>query len=230
MRLRTVAIILALLVCAGSLWAVLTQRQQLAVLRAQQQAVSVPPASLGEDPGAAQDKTPADDKSDGTVSEELLRLRSQVTRLNARKRGLAGVAEENARLRVQLDSSLTNAPGERPLPAGFIRKSQAQFAGYSTPENSVQSFLWAMRNHDSKAVLQSLTPGTAQRLQARIQDPNQAADFFKSMDAMPGFALQNRKDQPDGSVQFDVEIAPGIPKETMILQVVNGEWRLELPF
>ena len=50
------------------------------------------------------------------------------------------------------------------------------------------------------------------------------------MDAMPGLALQNRKEQPDGSVQFEVEIVPGMPKQTMRLQMISGQWKLNAPF
>src|SRR5262249_47305005 len=135
----------------------------------------------------------------GTEQEgELLRLRSEVTRLSARKRELAAVAEENQRLKAQLENSRTNGQASSLLPACYIHKAQAQFAGYATPENTFQSFLWALRSHDVAVLLQSLTPDAAQKQQGRFQNPSQEAQFFKDIEAMPGLALQNRKDQPDG--------------------------------
>lgn len=163
-------------------------------------------------------------------SRELMRLRSEVTRLTALKRGLAGVAEENARLRTQLENSPTNAASGNPLPSGYILKAHASLVGYGTPENTFQSFLWALRNHDLTNLLQALTPASAQKLQARFQDASQAAAFIKDMDAMPGLGLQSRKEMPDGSIQFEVEVLPGIPVETMRAQSINGEWKLDLPF
>lgn len=231
MNARTVIIVLSATVCAASLWAVAAQRQQLVSLRAQRQANVVPSTPEGQEALASTNETAAQptDSSGGALTEELLKLRSEVTRLSARKRALTGVAEENARLQAELASNRTNAP-EAQLPAGFMRKAQAQFVGYGTPENTFQSFLFAMRNHDLKAVLQSLTPAAADKLQARIQDPDQMRGFFRDMDALPGLALQNRSEQPDGSVQFETELLPGIPKETMTLRLINGEWKLDLPF
>jgi hypothetical protein len=210
----------------GSVWAVLAQRQQLEILRADRRTLAMSKDANVVPPSDSQDQ--AVPQSVGTASEELLRLRNEVTQLNARKRGLAGVTEENVRLRSQLESTRTNASAN--LPAGYIRKAQARFAGYSTPENTFQSFLSALRDHDMTLFLQSLTPGAAQKLQARFQDPTQAAEFFKNMDAMPGLAIQNRKDQPDGSVQFEVEVVPGMPKETMNVQLIDGQWKLDPPF
>ena len=228
MNARPAVTACALIVCAGSVWAVLAQRQQLSTLRAERQAMVITPDEGSAVPGERQSDTAS--QSDAAHSEELLRLRNEVTRLNARKRGLAGVVEENERLKSQLESSQTNAQAGNQLPAGYIRKAQAQFAGYSTPENAFNSFLWALRTHETTMLLQSLTPGAAQKLQARLQDPGQAGEFFRNLDALPGLAIQNRKDQPDGSVQFEVEIMPGMPKETMGLQLISGEWKLDLPF
>ena len=217
----------SLVICVGSVWAVFAQRQQIAIVRAGRQHFPITTDEGYAAPTAGQSQQK---QSDSTNSEELLRLRSEVTRLNARKRELTGIVEENQRLRTQLENSRTNAAGDSQLPEGYIRKTQAHFAGYSTPENTFQSLLCALRDHDGPMLLQSLTPGAAQRLQARFQDASQETQFFKDMDAMPGLALQNRKEQPDGSVQFEVEIVPGMPKQTMRLQMISGQWKLNAPF
>jgi hypothetical protein len=228
MNLRTTLTAGALIACLGSVWAVLAQRQQLATLQAEGRSLT----SDREDNSAAstQGQSQTATQPSTANSEELLRLRDEVTRLNARKRGLAGVTQENERLKSQLESSRTNAQAANQLPPGYIRRTQAQFAGYRTPEDTFQSFLTALRKHDTAMLLRSLTPDAAQKLEARLQDPDQAKEFFKNMDGLPGLAIENRKDQPDGSLQFDVEIGPGIPKETMSLQLVSGEWKLEPPF
>lgn len=228
MNLRTALTACALIACGGSVWAVLAQRQQLARLRAEGQTPRITTDDSSAVPNEGQSQAAGQPGS--AYSEELLRLRDEVTRLNARKRGLAGVIQENKTLKSQLESSRTNAQAGNQLPAGYIRKANAQFAGYSTPEDTFHSFLTALRNHDTEMLLQSLTPGAAQKLQTRLQDAAQAKEFFKNLDSLPGLAIQNRKDKPDGSLQFDVEIAPGLPAETMSLQSINGEWKLEPPF
>ncbi len=232
MNARTTLSILACIICGGSVWAVFGQRQHLTALRQERdkQLASISPSPISELSLSSGRNQTADASPGGTsASSELLRLRSQVTQLTARKQELTGILKENERLRAELDASQTNKLGRSQLPDGYIRKAQAHFAGYNTPENTFQSFLYALRNHDSTMLLQSLTQGAAQRIQNRLQDPMQAAGFFKEMDVMPGLALQNRQELPDHSVQYDVEIAPGIPKQTLRLELISGEWKLELP-
>lgn len=232
MKIRLVLILLAMGACLGSVWAVLAQRQELAALRAQRDALTIPSADLTERAAANNpgNKTQSTAPLNDPDSQELLRLRSEVTRLTASKRALSGIADENARLRGQLENSRTNTASGNPLPSSYMLKAHANMVGYSTPENAFQSFLWALRNHDLTNLLQALTPASAQKLQARFQDPGQATAFIRDMDAMPGLSLQSRKDMPDGSIQFEMEVIPGIPLETVRAQPINGEWKLDLPF
>ena len=50
------------------------------------------------------------------------------------------------------------AAGGIQLPPGYIRKSEARMVGYSTPDDTLQSFLWAIQNRDLTNVLQALAP------------------------------------------------------------------------
>jgi len=231
MNTRAFLVLLALAIGLGSVWAVLAQREELARLRSGQELLTTPSRTstqdLAEQP--AESKTPSAALPDEADTRELMRLRSEVTRLSTLKRGLAGVAEENARLRGELERGQTNPASAAQLPPGYIRKAQAGMVGYGTPENTFQSFLWALRNHDLTNVLQALTPASAQKLQARFQDASQAAAFTRDMDALPGFGLQTRKDMPDGSIVFEVEVLPELPSETIRAQLINGEWKLDLP-
>lgn len=158
-------------------------------------------------------------------SRELLRLRSEVTRLNARKRELAEVAETHQRLRNQLESGSTNVVGNR-LPPGYIRKSEAQFAGYSTPENTVQSLLWALHHRNATGLLQSFSPDVS----AKIEANGGTDSFFKSAEPMPGLAIRGRNNLPDGSVELEVEFDPSMPTDKLHLRPINGEWKLESIF
>src|SRR5262249_7753075 len=104
MNKRTLLIFVAWGLCFGTALAVIAQRRELARLQAQQEQVTEP----------ATDRTHSEiDDNKGSVSpgtlndldsRELLRLRSEVTRLNARKHELAEVAETHQRLSNQLES------------------------------------------------------------------------------------------------------------------------------
>jgi hypothetical protein len=159
-----------------------------------------------------------------------LQLRSEVTRLKARQRELAGASAENERLRAQLANSGTNAPTAVPLPAGYIRKAEARMAGYSTPESTIESFLWALHNHDLTSLNKALSPAAVQDLQAQLQRSGQKPEeFFKNADSLPGLAIRSQQALSDGSVAVLVEPAPGMPPQKILMQLVNGEWKMNLP-
>jgi len=221
MKKRKPVILLAWLLSIGVLGAVLWQRNQLTSLRAAQIQISssgtdsATVTSVGTEARSAPDQDAA--------SSELLKLRAQVTQLTARKRELAGVAEESEKLKVQLAAGSTNSG--LPMP-GYIRRNRAQFLGYSTPENTVQSWLWAIQNHDVQRVLQALTPADAKNLQDGIRASGDPEGFFKGVGAIPGLAIQSRQTMPDGSEELQVYIAPQIPPQKLQLQLVNGEWKM----
>lgn len=224
MNVRNTLTILALALCLGTVYAVVAQRQQLVALRAQQSQEMAQPEKTAV---VSQNDQPMPASSGDQSTGELLRLRSEVTRLTARKRELAGVNEEGERLRAQLSAAQTNGPAGSRLPPGYIRKSEAQMVGYSTPENTLQSLLWALQRHDAEAFLRAFAPSAAQGLSSRIQQSKESAEaFFKEADAMPGLAIQGRENLPDGSAELQVTFAPGMPPQKIRLQVVNGEWKL----
>ncbi len=223
MSLKSLLTFVAGLVCVGSVYAVVVQRQQLSQLLAERSTLTTQTET---------NATPSEE--DGTItaspvaetSPELLRLRSEVTRLTARKRELAGVAEEGERLRAQLAAIQTNTAAASSLPQGYMRKSEAQMVGYSTPENAVQSLLWALAHQNLDAFLQSFTPEQAQHVQSRIQASSASGDsFLKESQAVPGIGIQGRQNLPDGSVELQVTFGPGMPPQSFRLQAINGEWK-----
>ena len=135
-------------VCLATLWGVWDQRSQLAGLRAEQQqamahlaarADGTAPAATADAGGAVSAARPAAP----AATPELLRLRSEVTRLTERRRELQGVRAENERLRAQLASRTHNGLRGSQSPPGYIRKSEARMVGLNTPEDTLQTLLWA---------------------------------------------------------------------------------------
>jgi hypothetical protein len=224
-----------LVVCLTTLWAVWGQRNQLAGLRAEQQQLlaqqaSNSPASLTTaDTGAALSGTPPPTL---VVTPELLRLRSEVTRLTERRRELEGVRADNERLLAQLASRGTNGPGGFQLPPGYVRKSEARMVGYNTPDDTLQSLLWATRNHDLTNILQAFTPERAEQLQANArQSDHSTEDFFRDSAAFVGMWVVGRKQNADdGSVDIEVEVMPGMPHESFSFRQINGQWKIAGPF
>ena len=163
---------------------------------------------------------------------ELLRLRSQATQLAARKRELAGVQGENERLHAQLASRSTNSPAGSTLPPGYIRRKEAQWVGLSTPENTMQSFLWAIQNQDVASFLRTLTPESAQKMLPQGGDPEAwiVRKSFKEASIIPGLRVVNQEPQPDGSIEAQLEIVPGQSSEQQNVRFrqIDGEWKVDM--
>ncbi len=221
-------------VCLATLWGVWGQRSQLAGLRAEQQHLLAQLTAKAEG-SASLVQAEAGSAGSGTgsptlmVTPELLRLRSEVTRLTERRRELASARGENERLRAQLASRGTNGPGGLRLPPGYIRKSEARMVGYNTPENTLQSLLWAVQNHDVTNVLRAFTPDRAEHFLAEAAHANKPIeDFFRESVALPGMAIVDRRqDTNDGSIELEVEVAPGwVPHADITFQQTNGQWKI----
>ena len=220
MKARNLATALAWLVALGAVAAVLVQRSQIAALRTDSAQTPGPrtDASTG-----AQGETPSVQDTDAE-SRELLQLRSEVTRLTARKRELADVGRESESLQAQLAATATNAGG-LPVPS-YVRRSQARFLGYGTPQNTLQSWLWALQNRDFEKILQAFSPDESKALQTGIRSEEDLEKFFKGAGAIPGLGILNTQTKPDGTTELQVYVAPQIPPQTIQLQLVNGEWKM----
>ena len=207
--------------CAAALWGVFVQRQQLVDLRTEQQQLVARTSSEASQPAPVTAASPAP----GTL--ELLRLRSDITRLMERRRALTGVSNENERLRVEVATHRTNSPAGVVLPPGYMRISQAQMLGYTTPEDTLQSALWAMRSRDFTNLMQAFTPEAARELQTQVEHSGETAEAFMQKNDCPiGFRVVDKKQQTDGSVTLRVELVPGLPPGEMHFQWVGGQWKL----
>lgn len=233
MNIRTLARSLFGVLGLAALAGVLLQHRQLSDLRREAQRLRKAQAveqtntiTVTVTPAVAKPE-PVDQLTDEEKS-QLLRLRGEVTLLLNRQRELAGVRAENDQLRAQLAASRTNASAATGLPPGYVLRSQAQWAGLATPEDTMQSFLWALRNRDFTNLLQTLTPESAQKLEQSFQRAGgKAGDLFDT--PFPGLAILSRKSLPDGSIEATVEIAPGITIPKFRFQQVGGQWKMAWP-
>lgn len=213
------------LVCAAAVYAVLAQHQQLAGLQAEQKRIL---ANLGSEP--VETAVPARSQAEpltlsAGTDPELIRLRAEVTQLAARKRELAGAATENERLRAQMASRGTNAANAR-----LLLLSKAQFVGYKSPEDTLQSLLWSVQQHDYTNFLKALSPAVVQALPAQTEAVWQnALNSFREQFA--GLTIVGRRELPDGRIELEVveALVPNSPRQQLHFQQVGGEWKLTDP-
>jgi hypothetical protein len=148
--------------------------------------------------------------------------------LSQQLRELDGVQQENDRLRGQLATSQTNSTAPKFLPPGFMRRSQAQFVGYNSPEDTLRTFLWALENGSVTNLLQVFSPAIAERFSNDVARSGQE-NFFRDAKALVGLGITERKQLPDGAIELMVE-PPGLPAENIRFEFLNGGWKIASQF
>lgn len=227
MKPRALIIILSLGVLVATVAMVGRQQQQLADLRKEAQQLQSQTETLTKETSTAAETMVAA-APQSRPSRELLRLRSQVGQLERRKRELAGVTEENKRLQGQLGAKSANRTGGVPLPAGYIRKSEAKFTGFAAPEDSLQSFLWAIEHRDLPTLLQCFSPDQAKQMAAEVERRGSTEDFFKEAGILPGLVITGREQKDDGTIVLSVQFVPDdeTAKTKIPFKQFDGQWRL----
>jgi hypothetical protein len=201
-------------------WAILAQHHDLALLRAHYQQVQAETAAGGDaPPGEA--GLPAGSAVMG-ISPELLKLRSEVTRLTQRQKELEPIRLEHEKLRAQETGMQTNGAPAEGLPEGYIRKAQARMVGYGSPEATLQSLLWAVQNRDLTNVVRALPPALGNTLLS--QGAN--SEFFANANTLPGLGILKQDTTADGDIWATVIIAPGFPHLFIHFKAIGGEWRI----
>ncbi len=232
MKPRFLLSVILVAVALVALGKVLAQHNQLAELRAENRqllarAVAPPETLARPAPRPSILAAPVGAGTTVTESPELLRLRSEVTRLMGRQRELSGVRLENERLRAQLAARGTNAPAGATLPPGYLLRTQAKWAGTDSPENAMQSLLWAMQSRNLTNIVSVMTPENGGQILEQYQRSGKTLEaFLEDMAHIPGMRVLGREVRPDGTIVLQVEFVPGEPPTPMVFRQVNGQWRL----
>ena len=151
-------------------------------------------------------------------SSELLRLRNQVSQLNSQLRELGAVTVENQRLREEISKRGANS---------YIRRSEAQMAGYNTPADTVQTFLWSLQHHDVKTLLESFTREGSSMIDGTAGGDGRSIEhFFQQAEALVGIRLGNPEQLPDGSIRISGQVGPGLPELNLRFEKVAGQWKI----
>jgi hypothetical protein len=208
------------LVALAAVFCVLGQQRELTTLRAEQKRVL---AQLAAEPKESVQPAQAEpDKAPDAVGSnpELLQLRSEITRLTQRKRELAGVTAENEQLRGQLASRGTNG-------ARLLLPSKARMAGYNTPEDTLESLLWALQHHDLTNFLQAFAPELAQVFPLQVPEAwtNAMNEFHEKF---AGISIIGRQELPGGRVELTVQLLGDAEQgQPLHFKQVNGQWKIE---
>ena len=160
-----------------------------------------------------------------SVSRELLQLRNQVGQLRRRRDELLPVRAEHDRLVLELAARATNASS---LPRNFIRKSEARLVGYNSPEATLQSFLYAIRNRDLTNFFQAFTPeGVSQLKSQGLESPDRLEKLFDDSQDLIGLSILNQEQLQPDLIMANVQFLPGLPPDKVFFRLINNQWKMD---
>lgn len=220
MKLYPIAILLSVILLVGLWGGVAAQRRQISELRSQieQQAdASRSAAIVAASPPDALGITPLNEAE----KIQLLRLRAEVARLRNAK------ITTPVRRSTPGTSQGTNTTGI-PLPEGYRPAAQLRYAGFATPEKTLESFLWAVRNHDTNVLLQILPPETAEKFSASLAK-GEDNGLFENAGKLPGFRVRSSRTLSDNNAELEIQIDPRSESgaEKISFERVDGAWKLD---
>jgi len=219
MKPRPFLICLSLTASVAMLGAVAIQRLQVVDLRAEQQ------QKLADATAPAETLPPPQVASYPSVSRELLQLRNQVGQLRRRRDELLPVRAEHDRLVLELAARATNASS---LPRNFIRKSEARLVGYNSPEATLQSFLYAIRNRDLTNFFQAFTPeGVSQLKSQGLESPDRLEKLFDDSQDLIGLSILNQEQLQPDLIMANVQFLPGLPPDKVFFRLINSQWKMD---
>jgi hypothetical protein len=161
--------------------------------------------------------------------QELLKLRNELRQLRARSNEPARLQEEN-----RLKAGPTN-----PIPAVPAANEEARlareawtFAGYATPEATLESSMWALRDGDLDAYIASLAPTQLALLDQQMQQENKTqeelvADLRKASEGLTGYRILEQNSPSDDTVVLRVQLngSPDAIHQFLLIRT-GSEWKM----
>ncbi|MBE7502080.1 MAG: hypothetical protein HS113_17650 [Verrucomicrobiales bacterium] len=238
MKLPTLGTLVLIVAALGGGFVAVRQHRQIEQLKVETTQLaepSVPHDRPGTHPPVP--SPPAPSELSETEKLELIRLRGEVTRLRQQVRDLDGVRAEHQRLRTSLGlppaptnaappgaSGATGTGAVLPPPARYLRRQDAQFAGFATPEAALQSVLWAIEHRDANALLSSTTEDVRGRL-LEVLASDHAERMWEGLRLVQGLRLLSTEPAGDELV-IQAEFLPGEPAESIRLVRQGNEWKI----
>jgi len=172
---------------------------------------------------------------------ELLKLRAEVTQLRTQTNQMGVLAEANEKLKTSLRQARTPAQAagnrkklnpEDALPQDIHPKDSWAYRGYSTPDATIESTLWAMMNGDKDTILKAFAPDMLTNMMKHL-DGKEFAEEVKKMNMAEFRVLDRQQLSPDEMVltiytarQDENGNNVNNSQEQTVFQRINGEWKV----
>jgi hypothetical protein len=201
-------------------------RSQNESLRAENLDAGQPAAENRELPGLRAAAGPAN-QSDRT---ELLRLRNEVRRLRAQQQEAEKLRAANQRAAEEIKNGKFN-PRRLADIEGAVPREKWTFAGFATPEATVQSFFVAITSGDIEQVMRCMPVQDADNIRQQMaQDPASfRKDFFGGLDKfgkLTAFRITGTRSTEDDRMEVLVQVVADGESMPLPLHRVGNEWKL----
>jgi len=210
------------------------ERQVLVQERVRRQKLQAKLATtmLATDPSATrEDSTESTSAEAQAALRDLPRLRNEVRQLRDSVAELPRLRDERARLGKQLSDTASKPQIAEPTPeAGFLMSSAWSFAGFATPEATVQSFFSAMRDSNVVSVIACLPPefSAGERSEERIRQTQsefmRAAEGFRRV---TGYRVIATDPVAEDRVTLKIQAAANGTTIDMRLRRIDGQWKMD---
>jgi hypothetical protein len=231
MKMKILGCVSAILLAGTTLWWV-SQYQSKLKLREENQALREQVEQLAVQNERASNATAQAVSSQSLTKNqlgELLRLRGEVGRLRKETQELAKLREENQQLRAAMTASQSVYASElRPGP-DYWPKDSWVFAGYATPESTLQSLLWLASKRDIRSFLASTTGEAQKHLEDDLKQKSEAevaAELAQETEKLSSCRLLDKEYLSNDAVRLTVRM-DGDHTQTnrFILKKIGNEWK-----
>jgi hypothetical protein len=152
---------------------------------------------------------------------ELHKLRNEVRQLREQKPAWDKLRTENQRLRTR-SGSVGQLDSRAPDPASLIAKEMLSDAGLGSPEATLRTFLWAMREGNLEKMRSCFSPDTP--------DEQLPGEPDTTMATFKGFRVVAKKvvstDEAKLGIQFFAEQGAAPVEMVLPFKRVDGEWKV----
>jgi len=161
---------------------------------------------------------------------ELLRLRNEVRRLRAQQQEAEKLRAANQRVAEEIRSAKFT-PRRLADVEGAVPCEKWTFAGFATPEATVQSFLAAIASGDIEQVMRCMPAEESERMKQQLaKDPESfRKEFLGGMEKfgkLTAFRITGRRSIDDDRMEVLVQVVADGESMPLPLHRVGNEWKL----
>jgi len=161
---------------------------------------------------------------------ELLRLRNEVRRLRAQQQEAEKLRAANQRAAEEIKSGKFT-PRRLADMEGAVPREKWTFAGFATPEATVQSFLAAIASGDPEQVMRCLPAEETERMKQQMaKDPESfRKEFLGGLDKfgkLTAFRITGTRSIDDDRMEILVQVVADGESMPLPLRRVGTEWKL----